>query len=336
MIIKQKLIAEKAGVSYATVSRAFNNSANVKPETIAKIHKAMEELGLNSPFKNQVFNLSNTSNYVLIVVGDITVTDTFFGQIIKGICNDLQPLGMIPTLCISNYDPDIEALHIKHANDSNYAGIIMITAVETEGFVDLLKTITVPVILVNRYLRSFDTDVVCIDNYRGGYMAASTLIQAGHKKILHLTGSKNATPCQDRLRGFIDAMSDAGLVLNPEEIYYGDFTIESGRRFVDKYFTNGSPYTAIYIGNNPMAFGAASRLTELGYRIPEDISIICFDDSPLVDQGKYRITSISYDPCSMGHAAVEVLQKRLANPFAEKMKITFSPNTIDRGSIKHI
>lgn len=334
MVIKQKAIAEKAGVSCATVSRALNNSTNVKPETIAKIHKAMEELGLNSPFKNQFINMNKATNYVLIVVGDNT--DIFFSRIIKGICDNLFSLSLIPVLCVSNFDTDIEAWHIKHANAANYAGIIIITAVESESFVNLLKTITIPVILVNRYIRSFDTDVVCIDNYRGGYIAASTLIKAGHRKILHLTGDRNSTPCQDRLRGFIDAMTDANLKLHPEEIYYGDFTIEDGRRFVDKYFTRDSSYTAIYIGNNPMAFGAASRLTELGYKIPDDVSIICFDDSPLVERGNFKLTSISYDPCSMGHAAVEVLQKRLANPNAEKMKIIFSPNTIERGSIKNI
>lgn len=334
MVVKQKAIAEKAGVSYATVSRAFNNSTNVKPETLAKIHKAMEELGLNSPFRNQFINLNKETNYVLIVVEDNT--DLFFSRIIKGICEDLYPLGLLPVLCVSNYDTEIEAWHIKRANDANYAGVIIITAVESESFVNLLKTVTIPVILVNRYIRSFDTDVVCIDNYRGGYIAANILIQAGHRKILHLAGDMKTTPSQDRLRGFMDAMTDANLELRPEEIYNGDFTIEDGRRFVDKYFAHGSQYTAIYIGNNPMAFGAASRLTELGYRIPDDISIICFDDSPLVDTGNFKLTSISYDPCSMGHAAVEVLQKRLSNLNAEKMKIIFSPNTIDRGSIRHI
>lgn len=334
MVIKQKLIAEKAGVSCATVSRALNSSSNVKPETIAKIHKAMEELGLNSPFKNQFINLSKATNYVLIVVGDNS--DLFYGRIIKGICESLHPLGLIPVLCDSNYDTEIESWYIKHANDANYAGIIMITAVESESFVNLLKTITIPVILVNRYIRTFDTDVVCIDNYRGGYIAANILIQAGHRKILHLTGDIKTTPCQDRLRGFIDAMTDAHLELREDEIYYGNFTFEAGRKFVDKYFTGDSPYTAVYIGNNPMAFGAASRFTELGYRIPDDISIVCFDDSPLVEGGNFKITSISYDPCSMGHAAVEALHKRLTNPNSEKMKIIFSPNTIDRGSIKRL
>ena len=334
MIINQKLIAEKAGVSYATVSRALTNSAKVKQETLAKIHKAMDELGINTPFKNQFTNGNSAKNQVLIVVGGLS--DIFYCQIVKGICDNLYPLGLVATLCISNYDPDIEAWHINHANASNYAGIIMITAVETAGFVELLKRITIPVILVNRYIRSLDTDVVCIDNYRGGYIAANTLIQAGHKRILHLTGSRNSTPCQDRLRGFIDAMTDSGLTLQSEEIYFGDFTIEDGIRFVDKFFTKDSSYSAVYIGNNPMAFGAASQLTELGYRIPEDVSIICFDDSSLVDRGKFKLTSISYDPYSMGSAAVDVLQKRLANPHAEKMKVIFSPNTIVRGSIKQL
>ena len=330
-MISQKLIAERAGVSYATVSRALTHSAKVRPETIKKIRVAMTELGIDHD--EEIFlGTSAMSKMVLVVVGDIL--KEFFANIIVGLNNVLTQNGYSIVLCNSNYDSQIEMKSISEAEARHYAGIIMITVVETKELVSFLQRMDIPVVLVNRYIRSLDLDVVRIDNYRGGYMAAQYLIENGHTRIAHLAGPINSAAVEDRLRGFTHAMQDNGLVLREEDIVYGDLSRESGKRFAD--ILSRRNYTAAYIGNDYMTVGAVNQLTKQGLRIPDDMSIVCFDDSPMINEDGLNITSVSYEPQTMGRSTAEILLKRIANPLGRCVKEIYSPVLNERGSVWNI
>lgn len=334
MIIQQKTIAEKAGVSYATVSRAFTNSAKVKPATIQRIRNAMFELGITN-IDDVFLGRSFVSKAVLIVVGDIA--NEFYANIIKGIYSILEPLGYSILVCNSNFDSDIEISHMKKASDSGYAGIIMITAVETEALIDFLQNSNIPVVLVNRYIKALDLDIVRIDNYRGGYMAAQYLIDCGHRQIAHLSGPQNSEAPRDRLRGFRDAMFERGFTLTNEDIFFGDLSRLSGKKFADWLTSkHNTRYTAAFIGNDYMAAGAANHFRDLGISIPKDLSIICFDDSPMVNEDSLNITSISSNPFEMGVSAAEVFLKRLDNLLGERIRIIFSPRFNIRSSVLNL
>lgn len=332
MYINQKLIAERAGVSCATVSRAFTKSAKVNTNTMKRIQNAMEDLGINDSIN--LLSQPKVANQVLIIVGDIS--DEFYANTIKGISDQMHSLNMIATLCSSNYDFETEARYLKHAELNKFAGVIMLTVVESSKMIALLRSYPIPVILVNRYIRSLDMDVVCIDNYRGGYMAACHLIEQGHNRIAYLSGPRNSTAPQDRLRGFTDAMADAGLSHTESDVYWGDNSRNSGREFANRFFSTPNEYTAFFASNNPMAIGALTRLLEMGYRIPDDVSSMCFDDTSLVNDGSIKLTTISYDPYLMGTTAVDTLVNRIQNPLLEKIKITYSPHVTMRESIRHL
>lgn len=334
MIVQQKSIAEKAGVSYATVSRAFSGSAKVKPYTIQRIRNAMLELGITN-IDDIFLGKSFVSKNVLIVVGDIT--NEFYANIIKGVYSVLDSNGYSVTLCNSNFDPDVELSHMQNAADSGFAGIIMITAVETEALVNFLQNSSVPVILVNRYIKALDLDIIRIDNYRGGYMAARYLIDFGHKRIAHLSGPQNSEAPRDRLRGFRDAMIESGLAFTNDDVYYGDLSRFSGKKFVD-WLVNERDfrYTAAFIGNDYMAVGAVHHLRDHGKIVPQNLSIICFDDSSMVNEDSLNITSISSNPIQMGESTAEVLLKRLDNILGERIRIIFSPHFNIRASVLNL
>ncbi|WP_346026760.1 LacI family DNA-binding transcriptional regulator [Beduinella massiliensis] len=329
--MKQKLIAEKAGVSFATVSRALTHSAKVRPETMQRIRKAMQELGISD--SDALFQgrgiLSKT---VLVVVGDIATE--FFAHIILGLYDVLEANGYQMSLCNSRYDSEVEMRCIKTAEENGYAGIIMITAVETQELVSFLQSAEIPVVLVNRYIRSLDLDVVRIDNYRGGYLAAQHLIENGHRRIAHLAGPRNSAAPQDRLRGFTEAMHDNGVPFTQDDAVFGDLSRECGKKFADWLMPRD--YTAAYIGNNYMAAGAVHQLLKLGRRVPEDISIVCFDDSPLVSEDGLNLTTISCEPQIMGRAAAETLLKRIADPLGRHVKTIYSPRLNARGSVRSL
>ena len=334
MKITQKVIAETAGVSYATVSRAFSKKSAISTEAEQKIKAAMQKLGLTDQISPTTFDLCIPKGQVMVIAGD--VANDFYSEIIKGICDKLQDIGMIVTLCNSGYVAEVENQYIQYAQLNGFAGVILVTAVETPTLVQLLKAATVPVVLVNRYIRSLDLDVVCIDNFRGGYMASNYLIEHGHKRIALLLGPQDSTANQDRLRGVLAAIEDAHLSIPEKNIFRGDQTRESGRSFANSIAASQIPYTALFISNNPMAVGAANRLRELGYHIPNDISIICFDNSPLVEDGGLSLTTVGYDPYPMGIAAAEALAKRIKAPEGSKTQLYFLPHIICRSSVKGI
>lgn len=330
-MITQRLIAEKAGVSYATVSRAFTHSAKIRPETIRKIRSAMNELGVN--YDEEIFLGRNAmEKMVLVVVGDIV--KEFFANIIVGIDSVLQANGYSIVLCNSGFNDQVELKSIEEAQKNRYAGIIMVTVVETKEIVSALQHAEIPTILVNRYIRSLDLDVVRIDNYRGGYRAAEHLIENGHKHIAHLAGPKNSAATEDRLRGFMHAMQDNGMTLHEQDVVYGDLSRESGKHFAD-FLIHGN-YTAAYIGNDYMTVGAVNHLIKQGYRIPDDMSIICFDDSPMLNEDALNITSISYEPQIMGHSTAEILLKRIADPLGRCIKEIYSPILNNRNSVLNL
>lgn len=294
----------------------------------------MSELGIEDP--HTVLSSPSSARQVLIIVPDIA--DSFHADTIKGICDQLYKAGMIAVLCNSNHDDfQIEETYLSYAESNHFAGVIMLSVQNTPPLVEQLKKYPLPVILVNRFIRTLDMDVVCIDNYRGGYMAARCLIENGHKNIAYLTGSRLSTAHQDRLRGFSDAMTDAGMCLAPEQIYYAkDNTRNSGRDFVNQFFKQENQITAIFTSSNPTAVGALTQLLELGYSVPDDVSIICFDDTPLVNDGKIKLSTVGYEPYLIGTAAVDSLLSRIDKPFAEKIKITYSPHLTIRDSIRNL
>lgn len=332
MYINQKLIAEKAGVSCATVSRAFTKNARVHPRTMEKILTAMEEMGIEAP--ETFFSKMERPKQILVLVGD--VSDEFYARTIKGISDQAHSMGMIATLCNSNFDFDIESRYLYYAEENNYAGVIMLTIEASQGMIRLLRDYSLPVVLVNRFIRTLDMDVVCIDNYRGGYMAANHLLSKGHRKIAYLAGKHSSSAQQDRLKGFSDAMADAGLDFPEKNVFWGDNSRGCGKVFVNQFFAVANRYTAVFAANNPMAAGAVNRLLEMGYHVPNDVSMICFDDVSPASEENIKLTTISHDPYLMGMASVDTLLKRIKNPFQEKMRVIYSPHITVRESIRDL
>lgn len=332
-MINQKEIARRAGVSEATVSRAFTQNANVKPATLLKIQNAMKSLGIE-PISVLPATSGPGRRNVMIIVGDMA--GEFWAQLIKGISTRLTQLGLFAVVCNSNYDSQIEEAHISYAQEQGFLGVIMVSVMANSGLEEKLRQATIPIIFVSRYIRSLDIDLIAIDNYRGGYIATSYLIQQGHRNIVHLTGEKNSSAPQDRLRGFCDAMQDAKLPIDASNIFWGANEWEDGYKFVDFIVKRGMPYTAVFSANWPPAVSAVQQLKKMGYEIPQDLSVICFDDSPYIDERGLNLTTVSREPYLLGIDAVDVLIRRIENPKSPTQRLLLAPRLILRSSVKTI
>lgn len=330
ILLLQKTIAERAGVSYATVSRAFTSSAKVKPQTLQRIRNAMLELGITNS-DEILLGKTFISKAVLLVVNDIS--NQFYSRVARGVCEGLAPFGYSVILCCYGADIQRELSALYGAVDSGYSGIIMITIDGKEEVSRFIHSSSIPVVLVNRYIQSLDLDVVRIDNYRGGYLAAQHLIDHGHRRIAHLAGIPDSGTTIDRRRGFQDAMDSHSLDFTAQDVVYGDSTPKSGRDFADWLISQGPRYSAAFVGNDYMAAGLVRRLREVGQRVPEDYSVVCFDESYLVNEEGLDLTTISCDPVLMGRSAAEIFLKRLNDLLGERFRIVYSPQLTQRSSV---
>ena len=334
-MIDQKKIAEVAGVSTATVSRAFTQAANVSPKTMAKIRDAMEKLGL-PPLDCLPKEGKRRTKYVLIICSDIS--NYFFSQVTKGICDQLIALGLLPVVCNSGNNFLIEESHINYAEANQYLGIIYITAMESPSLTALLQRITLPLILVNRYIHSVEKDTVLIDNYRGGYMAACHLIERGHRRIAYVATYKDSTPQEDRIRGFAAALEEQKSPRYPFQynVFYGVSGIERGYHFGTELVRQGLPYTALFVADCQVAVGIVYALQQSGYTIPKDISILCFDDSVNISEYGLNLSTITYDPYQLGKTAATQLMHRWNGDTEDLIHIDLLPRLIDRNSVSNI
>ena len=332
-MVDQKTIAQRAGVSRATVSRAFTQSANISPKTMAKIQAAMESLGLPpiAWFPNAA---RKRTMQVLVIAGDIS--NYFFSRIIKGICDQLSSLGIVCVVCNSNYDTQLEEEQIEFAEANHYLGVILVTAVERPTLSSLLQRVRVPIVFVNRYIRSVEADVVCIDNYMGGYIAASYLLENGHTRIAHVASYKGTTPQEERVQGFAAALEELRPGRHLHNVFYGEGTIERGRQFAQELVRPEMPYTALFVADSQIAIGIVNFIHERGYRVPRDLSILCFDDSPYIDESGLCLSTVRYDPYVMGRVAVNTLMRRLDDASENKYHTMLVPQLIKRRSVKKL
>lgn len=322
-----KTIADMTNTSSATVSRTLARKGYVKEETRSRIEAAVRETGYQYKRTKQI-SADQTKKIVLVVSANLN--SQIYIEYFKGLTAYLSEKGYYCLEAFSNADPRREVQYIKFAANNQFGAVVLLNVAETPELVALLPSITCPVVFVNRYLRAADVDAICVDNYRGGYAATKCLIDAGHRHILHLTGNPNSVVTQDRLLGFHDAMQDAHLPISDEDIFQGDLTEEGGERLGDYLAKNRDRYTAAFVSNDSMAVGLLNSLYEHGMKVPDDISIVSFDTTPIVKNARVKLTTIGFSSYEMGVAAGELVNQRIHLGGSTPRKIVY-PATIDYG-----
>ena len=243
---------------------------------------------------------------------------------------------MHTVITLSDYSPNTECEMLSYAARGGFSGIFMLNTVECSRLLCLLDSIRTPVIFVNRYPATRDSDVVTVDNYRSGYLATEYLIERGHRRIAHIAGPRTSMTCRDRQRGFEDAMRSAGLPLTPGCVFYGDRSYKSGcecGELIGK-LPPERRFTAVFSATGVMAAGMVDSLRAHGVRVPEDVSVICNDDySRDYMPCPIDFTTYEQDPKVMGETAAELMLERAADPDKPVRRIVFPPVLIERDSV---
>jgi DNA-binding LacI/PurR family transcriptional regulator len=326
-------ISKEIGVSTATISRVLTGEDCVSPETRDKVLLAVKESGYEKRPRRRSAELRG-SGTVLVVAGQLH--NPIILGFIDGIRQRLAKEGMRTVISLSDYDTSTECDALKYASKNGFSGIFLLNAIESKKLVSLIPDIKTPMIFVNRFLRSADTDVVTVDNYRCGYLATEYLIQRGHRCIAHIAGPTTSVTCRDRTQGYLDAMREHGISIDKSFIFYGDRRYKSGCEFGAQIVSMPPEkrFSAVFSTTGLMAAGMVDTLRGYGIRVPDDISVVCNDDySRDYMPCPIDFTTFEQDPILMGTTAAELLLERISSPTSAPKRMVFPPVLIEHNSV---
>lgn len=325
-----KEIAQRAGVSVATVSRALNDNPLIKHETKQLIYKIARELDYELPIFPRSL-VDGKSKLIGLVVPDIS--NPFFSDIAKGAENKLKKDGYSLVLCNSDGELYEEKLCIKQLRRHNVDGLIFFPSTSDDKHLQQLVEQGVPVVLVGSDIQGFN--VVKSDDEKGAYKATQHLIGLGHKRIAFISGRIEVSGRIERYNGYKKALLDSSIRFDEDLVIQGSVKRQHGYQATHDLFKLKDPPTAILTQNDIIAIGAMLALEELGKKVPKDIALVGYDDTILAGITRPMLTSVAQPKYEMGHLAAEQLIKIIEESHDakdEKTKIILQPNLVIRES----
>ncbi len=321
-----KTIADYVGLSVASVSLVLNNKPNkLSPESRQKILAAAEELHYAPQLVSPAMAKKYSKTLGLIVP---EVSNSFFADLAQGVGHCAQENGcqllLSTTDGIAENDTDILRLFASR----NIAAMLFVASSNCNA--SLLESLPFPIIQVDRKNPALNFSAVIFNQKKGGYLATRHLLELGHRRIACLTGPKNLTNTSLRLKGYLKAYKDMGFTPPSNGVIEGDYMSDSGFEAADVILERG--FTAVFSTNDMMAYGILKRFRQLKIRVPQDISIVGFDDvvySALLD---VPLTTIRQSGYNMGYEACKRAFEEIEDPKIMKQTIQFEPELIIRES----
>ena len=311
-------VAERAGVSQSAVSRVFTPGASVSPQTKNKVLKVAMELGYrpNSLARAMV---SGKSRMIGLVVAYLQ--NQFYPEAIEKLSKAMQERNYHLLVFMTSKTEGHVGDVVEEILDYQVDGIIAASVALSSDLSERCANAGVPVVLFNRSQDDDSLSSVTSENYEGGRKVAKYLIATGHQRISYIAGWEGASTQRDRQAGFTDALDDAGVALWSREI--GNFVMEDAKAATHAMFADGveNGPDAIFVANDHMAFAVMDTLrSELGIAVPEQVSVIGYDDVPAASWPSYDLTTVRQPTNQMVTATVDLLLAQIEN--AEQHPLT--------------
>ncbi len=327
-------VAKIAGVSPSTVSRVMNSPEIVAEDTRQKVANTVKELSY-IPNMMAASMPRRRTNYIGLIIPDIT--NIFFSNLVRGVQDICEKHGYSVLVVNSDDSQEKEGRYLKLLYSRRVDGVILTVAGYREKEfpkeeLSLLEKMNI--VLIDREINGMTTPIVKVNNFSGAYSAVKYLLTMGHRKIMYLAGIEGTRTNQEREKGYLSALKEARISWKKE--LTADFRLDTAYQKIIVYWpqlqNSGDLPTAIFAANDLMAIGALKAFTQLKVRVPEDISIIGFDNIPFSDCTYPPLTTIAQPTYLMGQKAVETLIK-LINKKKIKKSVEFETELIERGSV---
>jgi LacI family transcriptional regulator len=309
----------------------INNDIHVKKETRERVLETMQRLGFVA--NRQARSLAGgKSNSIGVLVPDLGTG--YIGEIIRGIDAELSLTDLDLILYTTHRTASKEANYVANLATGMVDGLLLVLPRSPADFIGNLTQRNFPFVLIDHQGAGRDCHAVGATNWQGAYNATEYLIKLGHKRIGFITGSMDLGCAVDRLDGYRSALRTYHIPEEPELIYEGTFFQPDGYAGASALLDLAVPPTAIFASNDVMAMGAMDAVRNLGLRVPDDISIVGFDDIPQASLIRPAMTTINQPLEKMGRVATQMLLDLLQHPDKEADRIELPTQLIVRDSCK--
>ncbi len=324
-------VAKLAGVAPITVSRVINNAGYISAETRQKVEAAVAQLGYVPNTLSQSLRWKQTGMLALVLTD---VTNPFWTTVARGVEDAASEAGYHVILCNTDESPQKQEEYLTALLQKRVDGMLLVPARDDLEDIQRVQMLKVPLVVLDRRLSQPVADAVRCDSESGAYQLTRLLLARGHRQIALLTGPEHVATATDRVTGYRRALRAAGLDSDGESVFYGAFTIQSGQDMARQALALNPRPTAIFAGNNFIAIGMMQTLREAGIRVPEEISVVGFDDLPASLLLDPFLTVAAQPAYEMGREATNLLIKRLAGDGAQApQEVVLPVEIVERKSV---
>ena len=323
-------VAEKAGVSRSAVSRVFTPGASVSKRTAEKVRSAAAALGYRPNVLARSLNTGRSRIVGLVVA---YLENQFYPEAIEKLSKALQAEGYHMLVFMASNDHAATQSVIDELLDYQVDAIIAASVGLSNDLTRRCEGLGIPLVLFNRHQNDAGLTSVTSDNAAGGRKLAEFLIAGGHRRIAHIAGWEGASTQIDRERGFVEGLAAAGLSLYAREV--GNFDFDQAKIAARRMFARTDRPDAVFVANDHMAFAVMDVLRyELGLRVPEDVSVVGYDDVTLAQWPSYDLTTVRQPANRMVTQTIEALLARLDGQDETPRKIVLDGPLMIRGSAR--
>tara|TARA_R110002096_G_scaffold6206_4_gene28539 strand:+ start:6670 stop:7689 length:1020 start_codon:yes stop_codon:yes gene_type:complete len=326
-------VARKAQVSVSTVSRVINQEPLVKRDTRQKVESAIDELGYRPNRVAQRLRSINTKNKLIgLVLPDIQ--NPFYVDVVRGVEEAAYQQKF--AVMIGNFDQseEKEKIFLEVLQSESIDGLIVAPYRNRDQHIRKVIENGYPVVCIDRGLVGIDVDVIKVNNEAGAFAAIDYLIGLGHKRIAHITGHPTIPTTNERIAGYERAMQQSDLPVDPELIRSSDSSYQSGADLMHELLAIAAPPTAVFTANNLLTLGALKTIHERGLDVPNDISIVGFDDMYWSMSLNPPLTAVRQSGYEIGSRAAEVLLQKIAHPDRSTSSVVLDTELMVRESCK--
>lgn len=332
MKVSMKDISKEAGVSVATVSNALNHKQGVNAQTAERVFEAAKRLGY--------YTESHISKvkFVIYKRNGVIVEDTpFFQMMIAGVEEECRSRGMEMVLCnLDRRDANFEE-QLRWVQNDKSSGVILLGTEMLDEDAPLISGLTVPFVVIDYWKEDMAFNTVLINNADASRMATDYLIHKGHKKIGYLRGDFRIRPFQARASGYRSALRRASLPLTQEHVITLRPTMNGAYEDMRQYLSRGHKLpTAFFADNDMIALGAVKAMADMGIRVPDDVSVVGFDDLPFSSISAPPLTTLRVPKQEMGRVAVRRVSELIKTGESLCLKQQVLPMFIERDSVRSI
>ncbi|MGI6725414.1 MAG: LacI family DNA-binding transcriptional regulator [Christensenellales bacterium] len=327
-----KDVSKASNVSIATVSKVLNGDySKVSEETKQRVLNEAKRLQYRPNLLARSL-VRRRSSMLGLVIPDIA--NPYYADMCRGMADEAQRHKLSTLISNTDRQQQSELSATRTMIDYAVAGVALVGIFKNvTDYIELLDQYDVPYVLVDHHEEGLDY-CVYVDDYLGSYEAVTYLISCEHRTIAYISGfPEPGHPRDFRLAGYRQALMDAGLSYDPFLVENGRFNLETGYQKAATLLQRNKDITAIACGNDMIALGAFRALREVGYRIPQDISLVGFDDVYLSTVMEPRMTTVRQPAYELGIAAVKMLAKRISKEPLEEKNICFKPVLIKRDTV---